>query len=335
MNRKRNCVVLTVLFIAVAVLFAAGSAMAKDEPIVFKLSQPTPPTGFYGEGYAYFAKAVEEETGGQVKVQVYPSASLISDPEAFDAVRKGIVDIAHFASVTVSPKAKEMTPFDVPSAYKGERLDALNTATRPLLEKIFAKYKIKFVGPGYPETLAFAAIKKVTVKSPEDLKGKSVRASGRWAGEAVKMWGGSPVAIALGDLPAALQRGAVDVVLTSWIVIDAFKLYEAAPNVTFTGIQNILTGLMMSEKAWKSMDAAQQQAFMRAEKRWRDYLDEKYKNLKTQFEQRIIASGGTFYDLTDEQNQAFKSIRQPLLDQVKSVAKADGQALIEAFDNIK
>ena len=38
--------------------------------------------------------------------------------------------------------------------------------------KSFAKYEVKYIGPGYPETVALAATKKLTVKSPADLKGK-------------------------------------------------------------------------------------------------------------------------------------------------------------------
>jgi TRAP-type C4-dicarboxylate transport system substrate-binding protein len=328
------------LIAAVAIGFGASAALAQDKApaakqIVLKLSQPTPPTGFYGEGYAYFAKAVEEETKGQVKVQVYPSASLVADTESFDAVRKGTIDIGHFASPWLSPTAKELTPFEIPGAFPGEKHKELDAATRPLLDKIFAKYGVKYIGVGYPETVAFAATKKIMVKSPADLKGKAVRTAGKWGGEAIKMWGGSPVAITLGDLAVALQRGTVDVVYTSWIVIDSFKLYESAPNITFTSIQNILTGMIMSERASKLLDAEQHQAVMRAEKKWRDFIDNNYKNLRTQFEERIKKSGGTFYSLTDEENAAFKKVRQPLFDQIKELSGSDGQALIKAFDTIE
>jgi TRAP-type C4-dicarboxylate transport system substrate-binding protein len=211
----------------------------------------------------------------------------------------------------------------------------LDAATRPILDKIFAKYGVKYIGPGYPETAAFGATKKITVRSPADFKGKAIRTPGKWGGEAIKMWGGSPVTITLGDLAVALQRGTVDVVYTSWIVIDSFKLYEPAPNITFTSIQNILTGLMMSEKAWKGLTAEQQQAVMRAEKRWRDFIENNYKNLMTQFEEKLKKSGGAFYHLTDAENAAFKKVRQPLLDQIKALIGPDGEALVKAFDTIK
>jgi TRAP-type C4-dicarboxylate transport system substrate-binding protein len=325
--------------LAIPLILVAGAAWSASPPakqIQLKLSQPTPPTGFYGEGYAYFAKAVEEETKGQVRVQVYPSASLVSDVEAFDAVRNGTVDIAHFASVWLSPTARELTPFEVPGAYPGERHKELDAATRPILERIFAKYGVKYIGPGYPETAAFGANRKMaTVKSPADFKGKAIRTPGRWGGEAIKTWGGSPVTITLGDLAVGLQRGTIDVVYTSWIVIDAFKLYESAPNITFTSIQNILTGLMMSERAWKGLTAEQQQAVMRAEGRWRGFIGDNYKNLRAQFEQKLRKSGGNFYHLSDAENTAFKKVRQSLLDQVKAVSGPDGEALIKAFDSIK
>lgn len=328
-----------VLIAAVAALFICGNAMAQDKApakqILLKLSQPTPPTGFYGEGYFYFAKAVEEETKGQVKVQVYPSASLVSDTEAFDAIRNGTIDIAHFAAPWLTPTAKELTPFEIPGAFIGEKHKELDAATHGLLDKIFAKYGAKYIGPGYPETAAFGAGKKLVVKSPADFKGKSIRTPGKWGGEAIKMWGGNPVSITLGDLPVALQRGTIDVVYTSWIVIDAFKLYEPAPNISFTAIQNVLTGLMMSEKAWKGLNAEQQQAVMRAEARWMDFIGNNYKDLRTKFEAKLKKSGGSFYHLTDEENAAFKKVAKPLLEQVKAVSGPDGEALMKAFETIK
>ncbi|MDA8126813.1 MAG: TRAP transporter substrate-binding protein DctP [Deltaproteobacteria bacterium] len=335
MNRKKWNIGLLALALVFLPAVAAWSASA-DKTILLKLSQPTPAAGFYGEGYAYFAKAVEEETKGQVKVQVYPSASLISDPEAFDAVQAGNVDIAHFMVASVSPTVKAITPMEIPGAYPGEKYKELDTATSPLLEKVFAKYGVKYLCPGYPETAAFGTGKKLApVKSPADLKGKAVRASGKWLGEAMKMWGGSAVTIPLGDLAVALQRGTVDVVYTSWIVIDSFKLYESAPNITFTGLQNVLTGMIMSEKAWKRLNPEQQQGVLRAKKRYMDFINGSYKNLRTQFEEKIKKSGGTVTVLTAAQNAEFKKVRQPLFEQVKGVAGPDGAELMKALDTMK
>jgi len=323
---------------ATLVILAAPAAWCAEatKPILFKLSQPTPPTGFYGEGYAYFAKVAEEETKGQVKIQVYPSASLVSDPEALDAIQKGNVDFAHFMVATVDPTIKEMTSMEIPGAYPGEKPKALDAATRTILEKLFAKYDVKYLCNGYPETAAFATGKKMMVKSPADLKGKAVRASGKWVGEAIKLWGGSAVTIPLGDLPVALQRGTVDVVYTSWIVMDSFKLYEPAPHITFTELQNVLTGMMMSQKAWQKLNAEQQAGIMRAVAKYQDYIDKDYKNLKVGFEQRIKKIGGDFYNLSAAENAAFKQVRAPLMAQVKGVVGSDlGAALMTALEGIK
>jgi TRAP-type C4-dicarboxylate transport system substrate-binding protein len=338
-KKNRSLLAVSLVLVMAMVVWCAGPAVAASAPakqILFKLSQPTPGAGFYGEGYDYFAKAVEEETKGQVKVQVYPSGSLVSDAEAFDAVQAGNVDIAHFAVPTVTPVIKALTPMEIPGAYPGEKPEALDKATRAPLEKIFANFKVRYLGAGYPETAAFASSKKGgLLKTPENLKGKSIRAGGKWIGEAIKMWGGSAVTMPLGDVAVGLQRGTVDVVYTSWIVIDSFKLYESAPNVTFTGIQNVLTGMIMSEKAWKSLNPDQQQAIIRAQKRYQEFIANNYKNLKTQFEERIKKAGGAFYNLTDQDNVAFKKIRQPLFDQVKGIAGPEGVELIKVLDGMK
>lgn len=68
--RKSNMVLMAVALVILAAPAAWSAEAAK--PILFKLSQPTPPTGFYGEGYAYFAKVAEEETKGRSRSRFIP-----------------------------------------------------------------------------------------------------------------------------------------------------------------------------------------------------------------------------------------------------------------------
>jgi len=47
-------------------------------------------TGGYREP---FCKLVEAETGGRVKIDVYPSETLIKTPDLYDAIKSGVIDI--------------------------------------------------------------------------------------------------------------------------------------------------------------------------------------------------------------------------------------------------
>lgn len=306
------------------------------DAVLLKLSYPQPSTGHQGQVYEFFAKAVKEESKGQVEIQTFPAGALVSDPEILDAVLKGNVDIGHFMVAYVTPTIKELTPLEIPGAYSGSKFSELVKATDPIVGKIFEKYGIKFLGCIPVGTMSFGATKSVgkPIKAPADMKGLMIRTPGKWGGEAIKMWGGQPVTVPLGDLPIALERNTINVVYTGWIINDAYKLYEGAPYITFTELQEMYQGLIMSDKAWKKLNAEQQDAVMRAVKKMQDYAEKTLSERKQNFEKRLKDAGVMVYYLTDAENAAFRKVTDPLMEQIKAVSGAEGENLIQALKSL-
>ena len=323
-----------VLFLTAFV--AIPQATAK-EPIVLKLSYPQPAPGFHGQGYTFFGKAVAEESNGEVEIKTYPSGSLVSDPEALDAVMQGNVDIANFMVAYLTPTIKELTPFEIPGVYPGEKFWELQKETQSIVQKIFAKYGVKYLGMNDQDTITFAANKKVgkPISLPSDMKGLTVRTPGRWGGEAIKLWGGSPVTVPLGDLAVALERGTIMVSYTGWIITGPFKLYESAPYVTMTKLQEMFAGLMMSEKAWKGLNPSQQAAIERAAQRWMDFSHQLSGNLKQKFIATVKESGGEIYQLPDANEMEFRKVTKPLLEEVAKISGPEGGELIPIFAKLR
>ncbi|MDT3701053.1 MAG: TRAP transporter substrate-binding protein [Thermincola sp.] len=305
----------------------------KSQTIVLKLSFPTPDTSFFGQGYDFFAKAVEEESKGQVKVEVHPAATLVADAEILDAIRKGNVDIGHFMGANVSPTIKELTPYEVPIGYPGDKYNEFVEATFPIVEKIFAKYGVKYLGQNATDIINFAG--DATYKAPQDLKGKTVRTPGKWGGEAIKLWGGSPVAVPPGDLSVALERGTIDVLVTgthgNFIVTG---LAKPGLNVTIVNLQQMFTGLIMSEKAWNKLNEDQRQAVERASKRWMDFSYDLASKEKQNFAQTVEKAGATVYRLTEAENDEFKKAAGPIMNQVKAISGPEGEELIKVFEKM-
>ncbi|MCR4442820.1 MAG: TRAP transporter substrate-binding protein [Peptococcaceae bacterium] len=351
MNNSKK-VYVSVLLIIVLVAFAALSGcsgasskqsaapagnegQAQGGQVTLKLSYPNTETSLTGQAYNYFAKCVEEESKGQIKVQVYPAASLVSNKDALDAVRKGNVDIAHFVVSYISPTIKELTPFEVPGAYRGDKYMELDKATHSIVEKIFAKYGVKYIAPSEQGgTTTFTSMKKL-IKSPADLKGLKVRVSGKWIGEAIKLWGGSPVTIPLGDLPVALERNTVDVAYCGWTITGPQKLYETAHYITFTTLQEIFGGLMMSEKAWNALTKEQQADVQRAAEKLMVYMRDLSAKMKQDTIDAIKNANGTVYHLTDAENAEFVKATKSLMEQVKGISGPEGEELIKSFEALQ
>lgn len=344
---KKAVQIIGLLLLAVSLMFALSGCGEKSKattgqgenksPVVLKLSYAMPATAFQGQTYEYFAKLVKEESKGQVEIQTYPAGSLVSDPEILDAVAAGNVDIGHFMVAYVSPTIKELTPLEIPGAYPGSKVLELEKATRPVVETIFEKYGIKYLGCNVVGEISFSATKNAgkPIKIPSDMKGLAVRTPGKWGAEAIKLWGGSPVTVPLGDLPVALERNTINVAYTGWVINSGLKLYESTPFVTFTDLQEMFQGLIMSDKAWKKLNAEQQGAVMRAVKRWQDYAQQTNTEIKQKYEGTLKGAGVTVYYLTDSENAEFKKVTEPLMDQIKAISGADGEKLINAFKSLR
>jgi TRAP-type C4-dicarboxylate transport system substrate-binding protein len=306
-------------------------------PVVLRFSYAPPATGLQGRGYEFFAKAVNEESGGKIEVKTFPAGSLVSDPQILDAIMKGTVDLGHFAIPYVTPTIKELTPLEVPGAYPGNRYYELDKATHPIVENIFAKYGVKYLGLDDASTITFLAIKKFgkVVTTPADLKGQTVRSSGKWLAEGVKMWGGSPVMIPLADVPIALGKGTVTIGYIGWVLNNSLKLYESAPYITFTELQEVYRGIIMSDKAWNKLNATQQEAVMKAIKRWMTFMHENLSADLAKFGNTLKGAGVTVYNLTKGENDEFKKVTESLWEKVAPTVGPEGLELIKSLKTLK
>jgi TRAP-type C4-dicarboxylate transport system substrate-binding protein len=313
---------------------AQESKDAKGQ-LLLRLSYPVPSTSIDGVAYEFFAKTVEQESNGRMKIRTYPAASLVSDVEILDTVIKGNVDIGHFMIAFITPTIKELTPFEIPGAYFGGRNTKDREAIESIVDKVFAKYGVKYLSALPVGTVSFAASKKVNklIRMPADLKGLKVRSPGKWGGEAIKIWGGSPVTIALGDMTIALSLGTVGAIYSSWNVLGPLKVYEPAPYITITDMEGgILGGLMMNLKVWDKLTKEQQGVLVSAAAKWHAKRIELGAEFRKKLEADVKKVGGEVHYSTKEEVAAFEKATRPLFDEAKTISGPEGSALIQIFE---
>src|SRR5579885_2338969 len=97
----------------------AASAAAKTvgPSFTFKLATPSPETDLSGDGVKFWAKLVDERTGGRIKFQYFWAGSLLNASTMFNGVRDGLADFALPATSYVSGQVPDVAPFEVPFAY--------------------------------------------------------------------------------------------------------------------------------------------------------------------------------------------------------------------------
>ena len=310
---------------------AAPSAPADVKPVTLKLSHNTAATSITGVQYQAFADLVAEESGGSVNVEIYAAGSLVDDTGILDAVMDGTCDMGHGMVAYMDGLIKDLVPLEIPGYYSGDSFLEFSNGVQGIMESIMADYGIKFIGCNYQGQAGFVAT-EAPVQSPADLNGKAVRASGTYISKAVEAWGGAPTTIALPDLTTALERKTVDVAYTGWTVIGGFKLYEMAPNVTFTTITESYGCLIMSMDSFEKLSAEQQAAVDRAAERWREETYNVGVGYRQQYIDEMKAAGVNVVEFTAEQTQPFTDLTAPMFGEIEGQLGEKGLELLNTLN---
>ncbi|MDR1571711.1 MAG: TRAP transporter substrate-binding protein [Clostridiales Family XIII bacterium] len=312
---------------------AGGGSAEKD--VVFKFAFGQPLDGSDGRGYQYFAQCLEEESGGSVKLELYPASSLFSNSEILDALMNGTADIGHVTVSYMSPVIKELTPLELPGMYDPGRYMDFAYDLRDPIDAICNGYGLKILTCLVSCKMNFASVDSMIAGSP-DMAGKNIRVSGVWIGKAVEAWGGNPATITLADVPTALERKTVDAVYGGCnTVIAPFKLYEMADNISFTSMQENLGFISMNLDSWNALSENQQKAMKRAINSWAVFTEQLMLDDEKNFRKALADNGNAVYDLTDAENEALRERSLALLDEAIAIAGPKGQELAEICESIR
>jgi len=113
---KRMMRVAPILIVALAVVFLAGTAMAK--PIVIKFSHVVAENTPKGKMANKFKELVEARLPGQVEVEVFPNSQLFTDGKVLSAMLLGDVQLAAPALSKFKKYTKTLQLFDLPFLFK-------------------------------------------------------------------------------------------------------------------------------------------------------------------------------------------------------------------------
>ena len=244
--------------IASVVLAAVGMASAQDKTIKFANQNAAGHPIILG--MEKFKEIVEKNSGGKLKVNVFPGGALGSDQANVSAIQGGSLEMAAMNSGIFAAQAKEFAIFDFPFMFaSGKEADAV--VDGPFGKKLHAKLDEKgLIGLGYYE-LGFRNLtnSKRAINKVEDLEGLKLRVIPNpinvdW----VKALGANPTPLPFPELYAALDQKAVDGQENPVATINGAKLYEVQKHMVLTGHQYNPQSVIISKKFWEKLSAAEQ-----------------------------------------------------------------------------
>jgi tripartite ATP-independent transporter DctP family solute receptor len=207
-----------------------------------------------------FAALVPSCSGGDMTVNVAPSATMGNDVEMLTSASSGVIQITANSQGPMAQIVPEVgalgLPFlfsDLPAAWK-----VLDGEVGNLIDEKAQKAGLKVL------TFWDNGIRNVThvkkgVSSPADLQGMKIRTPPDEVTLAMfKALGASPAPLAWSELPTALRSGAFDGQENPLTNIYSAKLHEITPHISMTGHKYESTPVVASLAWWSGLSADEQ-----------------------------------------------------------------------------
>lgn len=169
-----------------------------------------------GEACNYFAKIVNEMSGGRISIKVYGGGELVPALEAFDAVRSGAADMSSGCAYYWAGKIPAAQFFGaVPFGMNAQQVTSWIIAGggQELWEELYAPYGVVPMIGGNTGVQMGGWFNR-EINSIDDFKGLKMRIPGL-GGKVFEQVGGTPVLMAGGEIYTGLERGIIDA--TEWL----------------------------------------------------------------------------------------------------------------------
>lgn len=197
-----------------------------------------PETHSLAQNWKDFANIVEEKSGGDVKIQLFPSAQLFKDKEVPGAVGSGAVEAGSAFIGRFAGSVPAVDVVSIPFIFSDEAHIRAAVAPGSALRKTIDTAIMKETGNRVLWWQAFGRNIYLSNGSaivvPGDIATKKVRTYGKVHGWTVQALGGAPTLMSGSKQFLAYQQGAVDVGMTGASAVKSRKLYEVMDHMTLT-----------------------------------------------------------------------------------------------------
>lgn len=178
-----------------------------------------------------FATLLEQRLEGRYDVQFFPSASLFRDTDVFRALAQGKLEIAVPGTWQFDRYVPGVGLFLLPSMYGRDAAFTYGLMESAIGKRIVSGIEqvldVRVLGRWIDLGHTHVFSRSGSFKRPSDFEGTSIRVAGGQANMLrIEALGAKAVTIAWPDFPAALERGSVDGVLTSYETLASAELWE-------------------------------------------------------------------------------------------------------------
>jgi TRAP-type transport system periplasmic protein len=181
---------------------------------------------------APWARKVEAESGGRIRIDLFPSMQLGGAPaQLLDQAREGAADIVWAVPGSTPGRFAKIEVFELPFVLSGRAL--VNSKTIEDYAAANLQDEFRDIHPLCFSCRDHGVLHATrTIESIDDLKGLRLHVPNRLAGEAVQALGAHGVTVPTPQVPMALAAHAIDGCLDPWDVVPSLRLNDLLKNHT-------------------------------------------------------------------------------------------------------
>ena len=284
----------------------------------------------------YMGKQLEEISGGKMKMSIYPSSTLGSEPQCIEQLRDGSLAMTKTSAAAAENFEDSYSVFGMPYLFRSPE------HYWRVLESKVGKEMLDKAIPAHMKGLCyydsgsrnFYTVDK-PIKTPDDLIGMKIRVmNSKTAMDMVETLGGDPTPIAWGELYTALAQGTVEGAENNPPSFTSNKHYEVCKHFSFDGHTMVPDILWIGTKVWDSLSPQEQKWVQEAADKSSIYQRELWKKMTIESIEQAKKEGVTIYEVD---TKLFADKVQPMYDALKDDNPKDAviKKLIKEIREIK
>lgn len=326
---KKTCTML--LSIILLIGFTAGAVFAKTK---LTYNNYLPPTHFTSKLSEAWCKEVEKRTNGEVVLMYFAGGQLLKGQKVFEGVVQGIADIGFTNIAYTRGRFPEMEMCDLPLGMPS------GWVSTHVANKFYQKYKLKEFDKA--KILYFCASgpsligTKKPVRTLSDLKGQTLRATGRIADTAEAL-GATSRPIAIGETYEAVKRNVISGIMLPLEVLKAFRLGELVKYCTADWqVGNVYTFYaVMNKRKWDKLPAHIQKIIEEVNAEWIEKSAVGWNDVDREGAEFFKSKGGQIIQLSNEEANKWNQAVVPVIDSYKQDMTKKGLSMDELNSRIE
>ena len=317
----------------VALTFTCNAAAAEWKFAIEEIE------GSVQDAYAQeFKRVVEEKSGGDITVTIYPYGTLGTSADLTELVTQGAIQFANASPGHLGTLVPEIQVFSIPYLLSDN-----NEANKEVLTQspvIYETLQSDFNDKGlqlltmYPEgEMVWTTDREV--RSPADFDNFKMRTMvSPMLVAAYEAYGASPTPMPYGEVYGGLQLGQIDGQVNPIFAIEEMKFYEVTDYMIWSGEQQFVT-TVVTNSDWYQADLSDDE---------RSVLDETLKELadyifkvQEQYNQERLEKikeakpDMKMIELSDEERAAFKEKAQQVQDEYVEMVGGEAQQVLDSL----